>query len=73
MSCPGCIVALSGPDGIGDGAPYSVRRSVPFGDEPTQPPTIGSLGVFVLSGVGAYLLLSLALPEAAHHLSKRSR
>jgi hypothetical protein len=69
MSCPGCIVALSGPEGI-DGGGFAVRRSIHFGDEPTQSPTIGSLGIFALSGIGAYLLLSLVLPASAKHLAR---
>lgn len=69
MACAGCIVALSGPDGIGP-ADYTVHRSIPFGDEPTQAPSIGSLGIFALSGVGAYLLLSIVLPASAKRLSR---
>lgn len=68
MACANCIVALSGPDGLG--APYAVRRSVPFGDEPTQTPSLGSLGLFVASGVLAYVALALALPAAGKRLTR---
>ncbi len=70
MACASCLVALSGPD---PGASYAVRRSVPFGDEPTQPPAASSLLIFAASGVAAYLVLAIALPSAAHHLSKGRR
>jgi hypothetical protein len=70
MSCPNCIVALSGPD---LGAPYAVRRSVPFGDEPTASPSISSLAIFAVSGVAAYLLLAVAMPATGKHLSRSGR
>jgi hypothetical protein len=66
MACAGCLIALSGPEPDG----YTVRRSVPFGDEPTQAPSTSNLLVFAASGVAAYLLLSLALPATAKRFSR---
>lgn len=65
MSCPSCLVALSGPD------QYTVRRSGDgLGDQPPSSPSLGSLGVFVLSAAGVFLALSFALPAAARRASR---
>ena len=64
MGCPSCLVQLSGPDGM------TVRRSTPFGDEPTALPSLGSLGAFVLAGAAAFVVLSLAIPEVAKRASR---
>jgi hypothetical protein len=69
MACPACLVAFMGPpEGPGQG--FVQRRSVPYGDEPTQVPSLGALGAFFVAAAGAFVVLAVAMPAAGRRLSR---
>lgn len=68
MACPACLIALSGPEGLGPG--YVMKRNMPYGDEPQQPPSLQSLGIFAAAAVGAFLVLSFMVPEAGRRAAR---